>query len=142
MLCTFHAYLLNDNYSQEHADAQHGGNESENNRKYLWEDELRINADIDEVILHENGIYFLKGEYPKGSFFEYDVPEMLLYEFKIKGSEPIFLGASKQIVYKHQLNENEDGYKLLIYLKDNEPFSDPIPGIYIASKSFPKALVF
>ncbi len=142
MLCTFHAYLLNDNYSQEHADAQHGGNESENNRKYLWEDELRINVDIDEVILHENGIYILKGEYPKGSFFEYEVPEMLLYEFKIKGSAPIFFGASKQIVHKHQLNENEDGYKLLIYLKDNEPFSDPIPGIYIASKSFPKALVF
>jgi hypothetical protein len=142
MYCTFHAYLLNDNYSQEHADAQHGGNESENNRKYLWEDELRIKTVIDEVKLHENSIYTLKGEYPKGNYFEYDVPGMLLYEFKIKGEESVLIGASSQIIENHSIERNEVGYTLKFFLKDNEPFSDPVPGIYIASKSFPKALVF
>ena len=28
-----------------------------------------------------------------------------------------------------------------IYLKDNEPHANPIPGIYIASKEFPKELI-
>ncbi len=142
MKCTFHAYLINDNYSQEHADAQHGGQESENNRKYLWEDELNVTAEVTNVMRHENGVYFLKGEYPKGNFFEYEVPEMLLYELKIKNAESIFLGASMQIVEKHVMDQNDDGILIKLYLKDNEPFSDPVPGIYIASQSFPKALVF
>ncbi len=142
MHCTFHAYLLNENYSQEHADAQHGGIESENNRKYLWEDELRITSEIDEVLLHESGVYFLKGEYPKGNLFEYEVADMLLYEFKIKDAESVFLGASAQIVEKHILEKKDGYYHLSLFIKDNEPFSDPVPGIYIASKSFPKALVF
>jgi hypothetical protein len=142
MHCNFHAYLLNDNYSQEHADAQHAGKESENNRKYLWEDELRVTSEIEEVIFHENGIYHLKGEYPKGNLFEYEVLDMLLYELKMKGRESVFLGASKQLVDQHILEKKEDNYQLTFYLKDNEPFSDPVPGIYIASKAFPKELVF
>jgi hypothetical protein len=142
MHCNFHTYLINDNYSQEHADAQHDGKESENNRKYLWEDELRVTSDIEEVIFHESGIYHLRGEYPKGILFDYEVLDMLLYELKIKGRESLFLGASRQIVDKHIMEKKEDNYQLTIYLKDNEPFSDPVPGIYIASKAFPKELVF
>jgi hypothetical protein len=142
MRCTFNAYLINDHYSQEHADAQHGGAESENNRKYLWEDELNVTAEVSEVICHENGVYALKGEYPEGNFFEYDVPEMLLYEIKMTNADPIFLGASRQIIEGHIMNKNENEIFIKLYLKDNEPFSDPVPGIYIASQSFPKALVF
>jgi hypothetical protein len=94
------------------------------------------------MICHENAVYFLKGEYPEGNFFEYEVPEMLLYELKIKHSESVFLGASMHIVEKHDMVKNEDGISIKLFLKDNEPFSDPVPGIYIASQSFPKDLVF
>jgi hypothetical protein len=33
-------------------------------------------------------------------------------------------------------------FKIELFLKDDEPYANPIPGIYIASKEFPKALAF
>ena len=33
------------------------------------------------------------------------------------------------------------GDKLEVFLKDYEPMSNPIPGVYIASKEFPKELI-
>ena len=36
MQLNVHFYMLNEHFSQDHADAQHNGEESENNLKYEW----------------------------------------------------------------------------------------------------------
>ena len=37
-----HFYLLNDDFSPEYAEANHGGKESDNNPLYEWEDEFSV----------------------------------------------------------------------------------------------------
>jgi hypothetical protein len=53
-----------------------------------------------------------------------------------------YVGASQSIVDRYEKEENDGGVTVRIFLKDYEPMANPIPGIYIASKEFPKELIF
>lgn len=142
MKCNIHVYLLNDNFSPEHAEAHHGGEESEYNLKYEWEDEFSITSDVKEVIVHENAAFPLAGELPDGKPFSHDVENMFLFEIKSSDAPSTFVGASASIIDSQELIKDEAGFSIKLFLKDYEPMSNPIPGIYIASKEFPKALIF
>ena len=50
------------------------------------------------------------------------------------------LGISPSIALS--LDKNKNQWTIEIYIKDFEPMANPIPGIYIASKEFPKELLF
>ena len=142
MECKIHVYLLNEHFSAEHAEAHHNGEESENNLKYEWEDEFYVTSSVESVEIHENVSFPLQGEMPDGSAFSHDVENMFLFEIKSLDAPSTFIGASKSIVEEHELIKEETRFVIRLFLKDYEPMSNPIPGIYIASKEFPKALIF
>ena len=142
MECKIHVYLLNEHFSAEHAEAHHNGEESENNLKYEWEDEFSVTSSVEAVEVHDNVSFPLQGEMPDGSAFSHDVENMFLFEIKSSDAPSTFIGASKSIVEDHELIKEETRFVIRLFLKDYEPMSNPIPGIYIASKEFPKALIF
>lgn len=139
MKCTVHFYLLNDHFSEEHAKANYNGDESEFNRKFEWEDELKITTEVDEVIFHENVVYSLIGETSNGSF-SYDVSAMNLFELKSEKNESTYVGCSASVMNSYEL-AGENGFVIKVLLKDLEPMSNPVPGIYIAAQEFPKELI-
>ncbi len=142
MKCRVHIFLLNEHFSEEHANEHHGGQESENNLRYEWEDELSITSDVLAVKFLEDTSYPLIGELPDGQKFHYEVEHMSLFEILSSDAPTIYVGASKSIVdHCSSVSENEVQV-ISIYLKDYEPMANPIPGIYIASKEFPKELIF
>lgn len=140
MKCTVHFYLLNDHFSKEHADANYEGEESELNRKFEWEDELKITTEIDGVEFHEKAVYPLSGETSDGPF-SYDVKSMNLFELKSTEHGSTYVGCSESIMDSHELIEEDGTTALKVYLKDFEPMSNPVPGIYIAAQEFPKELI-
>ena len=142
MNCDIHVYLLNEHFSPEHAEAHHKGEESENNLKYEWEDQFAVTSDVQEVLIHEKGAFPLQGEMPNGEPFSHEVANMFLFEIKSKDAPSTFIGASASILDSHELIQGENGFVIRLFLKDYEPMANPIPGIYIASKEFPKALIF
>lgn len=142
MNCTINVYLLNDHFSQEHADAHHEGAPSENNRKYLWEDELNIKSKVTDIQEHKMVGFPLQGVLPNGEQFNHQVQNMRLFEITSKNEAPTFVGCSESILESTSINRVNDSYELVINIKDNEPLANPIPGIYIASKEFPKELIF
>ncbi len=142
MNCNIHVYLLNDHFSQEHADTHHQGKESENNLKYEWEDEIDITSNVTEIKVHEDAVYPLQGELPDGESFSYEIERMVLFEIHSIDSPPTFVGASRSIISSWKQDLIDGKIRLQIFLKDFEPMANPVPGIYIASKEFPKALIF
>lgn len=142
MNCSIHVYLLNEHFSPEHAAAHHNGEESENNLKYEWEDEFAVTSDVTDVIARENASFPLQGQLPDGTEFRHEVTAMLLFEIRSSDVPATFVGASASIVDSHEITRDNKGYVLRLFLKDYEPMANPIPGIYIASKEFPKALIF
>lgn len=141
MNCKIHIYLLNDLFSQELADAEFGGKESADNLRYEWEDELEIQGDVTSVQEIPDGIYTLAGYDENDEVFSHEIPKMHLFEIATATHPTTFVGASASIVDHCTLEQNEQGFTISIYLKDYEPMANPVPGIFIASKSFPKSLI-
>ena len=79
---------------------------------------------------------------PDGSGFSYPVSNMRLVKIESEDAPSFFVGCSESILHELHIQNNEQEAIIEIYLKDYEPLSNPIPGIYIGSKSFPKELIF
>jgi hypothetical protein len=142
MKCTIHTYLLNDLYSQELADSQNNGEQSPDNKKFDWEDEMNVSSRVQDVEELLDSSYFLAGSLGDGSNFSIEVPKMRLLKITSTDSPDLYVGASESIISEVRINRNKNHWKIEIYIKDFEPMANPVPGIYIASKEFPKELVF
>lgn len=142
MKCKINVYCLNEHFSQEHADAHFNGQPSENNRKYDWEDEMNITSAVTEVKEHRKATFPLVGEMPNGESFSHEVKEMMLFEIVSEGYPSTYIGCSESILEECSQEKIEDTIHLKLCIKDLEPHANPIPGIYIASHEFPKALIF
>ena len=142
MICTIHTYLLNDLYSQELADSLNNGEQSPDNKKFDWEDEINVSSSVKDVEELLDSSYFLAGSLGDGSNFSIEVPKMRLLKITSSDAQDLYVGASESIISEVRINRNENHWKIEIYIKDLEPLANPIPGIYIASKEFPKELVF
>ena len=142
MKCTIHTYLLNDLYSQELADSQNNGEQTPDNKKYDWEDEMNVSSRVNDVEELKDSSYFLAGSLGDGSNFSIEVPKMRLLKITSSDAQDLYVGASESIISEVRINRNENHWKIKIYIKDFEPLANPIPGIYIASKEFPKELLF
>ncbi len=134
-----HFFLLNDDFSPEYAEANHGGKESDNNPLYEWEDEFSVSEDLEDVFVEEKSVYLLQGETNEGSF-SYEIPNMLVARLKMKNGVVGAFAISESIVDAYTFEKEGEVAHFKVYIKDYEPLADPIPGVYIASKEFPTDL--
>ena len=141
MNCKIHIYLLNDLFSQELADSEHEGNQSIDNIKYEWEDELSISSDVTSVTELSDVDYPLAGMNEDNEAFQFDIPNMRLFEISSSDAPNVYVGASESIVSSAKFEKTDESFTIEIFLKDYEPMSNPTPGIFIAAKSFPKELI-
>jgi hypothetical protein len=141
MILNAHFFLLNDDFSQEHADAQHQGEESENNLKYEWEDELEVSEGLKKISLVRHGNLPLTGFLPNGDSFLSEVKDVFLIVLSLENGNEGFMGVSESILDSYEMDNLPDRTILKIYIKDYEPHGNPMPGVYIASKEFPKDLI-
>lgn len=134
--------MLNEHFSQEHADANFEGRPSVNNRLYDWEDEMRITNPVSNIIEHRKVSFPLQGELPSGEPFKHDVTNMFLFEIQSENQPATFVGCSESILDSFEQKTEGDTIYLKIFIRDYEAYANPVPGIYIASKEFPKELIF
>lgn len=141
MNCKIHIHLLNELFSQELADAQHNGKETADNLRYEWEDELEITSEVTSVVEHQAATYTLAGYDENNTLFSYEIADMHLFEIHSVQDPIAYVGASQSIVDHCTHSTDSNGHIIRIFLKDYEPMANPVPGIFIASKAFPKALI-
>jgi len=141
MKCTIHVYLINELYSQEFADEHHDGNPSEDNKEFDWEDELSISSNVVAAEEQPSSIFKLEGQNANDDYFSVEVPNMRLVKITSSDAPDVFVGASESMIDTLNIQQLSDELLVSIFIKDNEPHANPIPGIYIASKEFPKELI-
>ncbi len=137
MAFLINVFMNNELYSQEFADENHNGEESSDNKLFEWEDEMNLRGEIMEVDEQVNSNYSVRGEKGDGSIFEITVPKMRMYNFIKEDNSVVQIGCSESLYAQHELLVHDK--ILTLYLK-GEPYANPIPGIYIASREFPKEL--
>ncbi len=132
--------MLNEHFSQEHADAHHNGEESENNLRFEWEDELGFTTDVKEISTHLNAIYTIAGQLSTGENFAYEIPSVVRFDVVDQEGNMTQMACSESVLDSFELVDTEEGKRLNVYLVEAEPHTNPIPGIYIALQEFPKEL--
>lgn len=133
-------YLLNYDFSPEYAEEHHNGEESENNRRYDWMDELEINEELIDFKVIESETFVLEGTINDENFSE-EVPDMLIFETLSATKEKTKLAISNKLVENYDLDRGDELIELNVFMKKDEPLSNPIPGVYIASTDFPQKLI-
>lgn len=139
MRFTARFYKLNDDFSPEYAEAQNNGEPSQNNRLFEWEDELALKNDIKNIEVEENAVFTLRGV-RNGNEFEEQIEGMILFNIVGQDDSVTQMACSQELIEKYEVNEGND-LQLEVYLKGEEPLSNPVPGIYIALQQFPKNLI-
>ncbi len=140
MTCRIHFYLRNDHFSQEYADEHNNGEPSEMNRLYLWEDEFSIKTNVTKVDARRFEKYALQGKKGEESFTE-EIADMGLFYLMDLDAPVAVVGCSEVLLDSYSIREEGSEIVLEAYLKGEEPLANPVTGIYIASRDFPKSLV-
>ncbi len=137
-----HFILINADFNQSIADDFYDGQESEDNIKHLWEDELLVNEPVKDFKIKHNETFLLKGLYPDDKPFEFEIPDVSIVDCKTQSGTLTQFAVSKKLVKKTEkiVDEKKNETHFYFYLKDEIPFKNPMPGVYIINKNFPKEL--
>jgi hypothetical protein len=131
---------LNDLFSQELADKHHAGEETADNHRYHWEDELEV-QEVLRVNIKEDGVYSLRGTLGSGTDFSYEIGRVTLINLTLLAGKEVQFAISNQLLNSIKQTNNAERQHIRVELKDNEPFINPIPGVYIANHDVPNELL-
>jgi hypothetical protein len=137
-----HFIELDSDFDQEYADTKHNGEESEENIKYSWEDELKVNGDVIDMKIINNATYTLKGVFADNKPFSFDIPNVSICEYQFKSGEKEQFAVSKKLIKKTDKKTLKNGdMHFYFFLKDTFEVENPIDGLYIIEEDFPKELL-
>ena len=137
-----HFILVNSEFNQALADELFQGQESEDNIKYLWEDELKV-SDVNYFKIKNNATYILAGTFANEKPFNFEIPDMTICDCSNLKGEKVQLAVSKKLLKKTEkvVDEKNNETHIYFYLSDTHPMENPMEGIYIRKKDFPKELI-
>lgn len=137
-----HFILINSEFSQGFADDLYEGQESEDNIKHLWEDELKVSEPVREFKVRNNAIYKLAGFFAEDKPFNFDIWDMTIVDVTTTNGTNMQFAVSKKLLKKTEkvVDEKTDETHLYFYLRDSTPMENPMNGVYIDKQSFPKEL--
>jgi hypothetical protein len=137
-----HFILVNSEFNQGLAEDLHGGEETEDNIKHLWEDELKVSEAVKDFKIRNNAIYTLAGEFPDGEEFSFEVWDMTIVDVITVSGSSMQFAVSKKLLKKtdKKVDNAKEETHLYFYLRDTSPLENPIEGIYILKSDFPKEL--
>ncbi|MCB0478437.1 MAG: hypothetical protein KDC84_09755 [Crocinitomicaceae bacterium] len=134
LTCRF--IMPNEEYSQEYADENHNGEESDDNYKLLWEDEFNFTGKIDSIELSKDSVYHLQGE-RGGETFNLPVENMKIWN--LIGDNQNQIAISSEVIEKENIDLEKGVFE--ITFKEMSVLTNLIPGVYINITDFPKELV-
>ena len=136
-----HFILINSEFNQGIANDLHDGQESEDNIKHLWEDELKVSEPVKEFKIKNNASYTLAG-YVGEKAFSFEIADMTICECITEKEDKIQFAVSKKLLKKTERKvDNETGEThLYFYLRDTWEIENPMNGVYILKQDFPKEL--
>lgn len=142
MRVTINIKLLNEDFNQSIADDFYSGKESEDNIKYLWEDEFVVAGDVTNFKIINNSSYLLEGQFPDGKNFSYEIPSVTIIEnTTIDNKKHSFVLSKKLIKLTNKIEDKENNTIVFeVILKDGIEHFNPMNGIYIIAEHFPKEL--
>lgn len=141
MIVTINVKLVNSQFNQAYADKDNEGEETEDNIKYLWEDEFEVQGNVTNFKVINNTTYLLNGLYPNDDEFSFEIPDMTVLECTLDNGSVTLLPFSKKAVGKTEKVETKKGMTFYVHLKSIREVVNPMTGVYILKDDYPKELL-
>lgn len=141
MKVTINVKLVNSKFNQAYADKENEGEETEDNIKYLWEDEFEVQGIVKSYKVNNNGTYLLKGLFPNDDEFCFEINDMSVFEFELDNGSIVQIPFSKRAINKTDKIETKNGLKFHVYLKSIKEIVNPMEGVYILKEDYPQELL-
>ncbi len=137
-----HFIQVNSEFSQGFADDLHEGQESEDNIKRLWEDELKVSEPITEFKIKNNTSYTLAGFFPDNTEFNFEINDVTVIDCETEKGTKMQFAVSKKLLKKTDkvVDDKKNETHLYFYLRDTHEIENPMNGVYIIKTDFPKEL--
>jgi len=137
-----HFILVNSEFNIGLANDLFNGEETEDNIKHLWEDELKVSEPVKDFKIKNNAIYKLAGYYPDNSEFSFDIWDMTIVECNTESGKQMQFAVSKKLLKNTEkvVDEKTGDTHLYFYLRDTTPMENPMTGVYIVRTDFPNEL--
>ena len=135
-----HFILVNSEFNQGLANDLHEGQETEDNIKHLWEDELKVSEPVKDFKIRNNAIYTLAGYFPNGEEFSFEIWDMTIVDCITDNGKQMQFAISKKLLKKTDKVVDKEETHLYFYLRDTFPLENPMNGVYILKQDFPKEL--
>jgi hypothetical protein len=129
---------VNPDFSQEFADTNHNGKETEDNVHYNWEDELEVKKKVVMLKVKNNVSYQLEGVI-EGEKFSHEIPACTVIECTHEDTSVSLFPFSKRIIRDTEKKQSKDGNQVwfTVYLKGKMKIVNPFDGGYFAKEDFP-----
>jgi len=141
MKVTINVKLVNSKFNQAYADKENEGEETEDNIKYLWEDEFAIQGDVTNFKVVNNTTYLLNGLYPNNDEFSFEIPDMNVLECTMADGSVTRVPFSKRAISKTDKLETKNGLTFFVQLKSIKEIVNPMEGVYILKEDYPEDLL-
>lgn len=137
-----HFILVNSEFNQGLAEDLNEGQETEDNIKHLWEDELLVSEPVKEFKIKNNAIYTLAGYFPDDNPFSFEIWDTTIVDCLTESGNQMQFAVSKKLLKKTEktVDEKTNDTHLYFYLRDAIPMENPMNGVYIVKSDFPKEL--
>lgn len=137
-----HFILVNSEFNVGLADDLYEGQESEDNIKHLWEDELKVSEPVTDFKIKNNTTYTLAGYFPDEKPFSFEINDMTVVNCTTQSGSTMQFAISKKLLKKTEktVDEKQQETHLYFYLRDTAPMENPMNGVYILKSDFPKEL--
>jgi hypothetical protein len=137
-----HFILVNSEFNQGIANDLNEGQETEDNIKHLWEDELKVSEPVKEFKIKNNTTYTLAGFFPDEKAFSFEIDEITRVDCITENGTEMQFAVSKKLLKKTEkiIDEKSGDTHLYFYLRDTHPLENPMNGVYILRSDFPKEL--
>lgn len=141
MKVTINVKLVNSKFNQAYADKENEGDETEDNIKYLWEDEFEVQGNVANFKVINNTTYLLNGLYPNDDEFSFEIPDMTVLECTLDNGAVTLLPFSKKAINKTEKVDSKNGFTFFVHLKSIREVVNPMTGVYILKDDYPKELL-
>lgn len=141
MIVTINVKLVNSKFDQAYADRDNEGEETEDNIRYLWEDEFEVKGNVTNFKVINNTTYLLNGLYPNDDEFSFEIPDMTVLECTMNDGSVTLLPFSKKAISKTEKVETKKGMTFNVFLKSTKEVVNPMTGVYILKEDYPKELL-
>ncbi len=142
MKLTINVKLVNSKFDQAYADKDNEGDETEDNIRFLWEDEFDVQGDVSEVKVVNNTTYLLKGLFANDDEFCFEIPDMTVIECLMKNGSKTLIPFSKKAISKTSKVESKQGFYFNVLLKSAKEIVNPMEGVYILKEDYPRELLY